>query len=53
LAAGFSIPVLLGLSLGVIPAVVLWSRSSITPAQVTVEPVTKEVTVAKVEVALK
>ncbi|MEH2177012.1 gamma-carotene 1'-hydroxylase CruF [Nostoc sp.] len=53
LAAGFSIPVLLGLLLGVIPAVVLWSRSSTTPAQVTVEPVTKEVSVAKVEVALK
>jgi uncharacterized membrane protein len=53
LAAGFSIPVLLGLLLGVIPAVVLWSRSSNTPAQVTVEPVTKEVSVAKVEVALK
>ncbi|MEH2208194.1 MAG: gamma-carotene 1'-hydroxylase CruF [Nostoc sp.] len=53
LAAGFSIPVLLGLLLGVIPAVVLWSRSSTTSAQVTVEPVTKEVSVAKVEVALK
>ncbi|MFN6482598.1 MULTISPECIES: gamma-carotene 1'-hydroxylase CruF [unclassified Nostoc] len=53
LAAGFSIPVLLGLLLGVIPAVVLWSRSSTTPAQVTVEPVNKEVSVAKVEVALK
>ncbi|MEH2180614.1 gamma-carotene 1'-hydroxylase CruF [Nostoc sp.] len=53
LAAGFSIPVLLGLLLGVIPAVVLWSRISTTPAQVTIEPVTKEVSVAKVEVALK
>ncbi|MDZ8094971.1 MAG: carotenoid biosynthesis protein [Nostoc sp. DedQUE05] len=53
LAAGFFIPVLLGLLLGIIPAMVLWSRSSTTPAQVTVEPVTKEVSVAKVEVALK
>ncbi|MDZ8238721.1 gamma-carotene 1'-hydroxylase CruF [Nostoc sp. ChiQUE01b] len=53
LAAGFSIPVLLGLLLGVIPAVALWSRSSTTTAQVTVEPVTKEVSVAKVEVSLK
>ncbi len=53
LAAGFSIPVLLGLLLGVTPAVALWLKSSTTPAQVTVEPVTKEVSVAKVEVALK
>ncbi|MEH2239161.1 gamma-carotene 1'-hydroxylase CruF [Nostoc sp.] len=53
LAAGFSIPVLLGLSLGVTPAVALWSRSSTTPTQVTVEPASKEVSVAKVEVALK
>ncbi|MEH2131052.1 MAG: gamma-carotene 1'-hydroxylase CruF [Nostoc sp.] len=53
LAAGFSVPVLLGLLLGVTPAVALWLRSSITPAQVTVEPVSKEVSVAKVEVALK
>ncbi|MBD2507842.1 gamma-carotene 1'-hydroxylase CruF [Nostoc sp. ATCC 53789] len=53
LAAGFSIPVLLGLLLGVVPAVALWLRSSTTPAQVAVEPVSKEVSVAKVEVALK
>ncbi|MEH2285703.1 MAG: gamma-carotene 1'-hydroxylase CruF [Nostoc sp.] len=53
LAAGFSVPVLLGLLLGVTPAVALWLRSSTTPAQLTVEPVTKEVSVAKVEVALK
>ncbi|MHC0061561.1 gamma-carotene 1'-hydroxylase CruF [Nostoc sp. UIC 10890] len=53
LAAGFSIPVLLGLLLGVTPAVALWLRSSTTPAQVTVESVSKEVSVAKVEVALK
>ncbi|QKQ73780.1 gamma-carotene 1'-hydroxylase CruF [Nostoc sp. TCL240-02] len=53
LAAGFSIPVLLGLLLGVAPAVALWLRSSTTPAQVAVEPVSKEVSVAKVEVALK
>ncbi|MBD2521341.1 gamma-carotene 1'-hydroxylase CruF [Nostoc sp. FACHB-133] len=53
LAAGFSIPVLLGLFLGVVPAVALWLRSSTTPAQVAVEPISKEVSVAKVEVALK
>lgn len=53
LAAGFSIPVLLGLSLGVVPAVGLWLRSSTTPTQVAVEPVSKEVSIAKVEVALK
>ncbi|MBE8988406.1 gamma-carotene 1'-hydroxylase CruF [Nostoc sp. LEGE 12450] len=53
LAAGFSIPVLLGLLLGVVPAVALWLRSSTTPAQVAVEPVSQEVSVAKVEVALK
>jgi putative membrane protein len=53
LAAGFSIPVLLGLFLGVVPAVALWLRSSTTPTQVAVEAVSKEVSVAKVEVALK
>ncbi|MEH1818269.1 MAG: gamma-carotene 1'-hydroxylase CruF [Nostoc sp.] len=53
LAAGFSIPVLLGLLLGVTPAIALWFRSSTTPTEVTFEPVTKEVSVAKVEVALK
>jgi uncharacterized membrane protein len=53
LASGFSIPVLLGLLLGVTPAVALWLRSSTTLAQVTVEPVTKEVSVVSVEVAVK
>jgi len=53
LAAGFSIPVLLGLLLGVVPAVALWLRSSTTATQVAVEPVSQEVSVAKVEVALK
>ncbi|MEH1766874.1 MAG: gamma-carotene 1'-hydroxylase CruF [Nostoc sp.] len=53
LAAGFSIPVLLGLLLGVTPAVVLWFRSSTTLTEIAFEPVTKEVSVAKVEVALK
>ncbi|MEH1824870.1 MAG: gamma-carotene 1'-hydroxylase CruF [Nostoc sp.] len=53
LAAGFSIPVLLGLLVGVTPALALWFRSSRTPAEVTFEPVNKEVSVAKVEVALK
>ncbi|HLP90970.1 MAG TPA: carotenoid biosynthesis protein [Nostocaceae cyanobacterium] len=49
LAAGFSIPVLLGLVLGVAPAVALWLRGSSQAATVTVE----EVPVAKVEVAFK
>ncbi|WP_392533534.1 gamma-carotene 1'-hydroxylase CruF [Nostoc sp. C117] len=53
LAGGFFIPVLLGFVLGVVPAVVLWLRSSTTPAQVVVEPVTQEVSVANVKVALK
>ncbi|MEH2411574.1 gamma-carotene 1'-hydroxylase CruF [Nostoc sp.] len=53
LASGFSIPVLLGLSLGVTPAVALWLSSSTTPTQVAVETASKEVSVAKVEVALK
>ncbi|MEH2194274.1 MAG: gamma-carotene 1'-hydroxylase CruF [Nostoc sp.] len=53
LAAGFSIPVLLGLLLGVVPALALWLRSSTTATQVAIEPVSKEVSVAKVEVALK
>ncbi|MEH2320062.1 gamma-carotene 1'-hydroxylase CruF [Nostoc sp.] len=53
LASGFSIPVLLGLSLGVTPAVALWLRSSTTPTQVAVETASKEVSVTKVEVALK
>ncbi|WP_373528850.1 gamma-carotene 1'-hydroxylase CruF [Nostoc sp.] len=53
LAAGFSVPVLLGLLLGVVPAVALWLSSSTTPTQVAVEPVSKEVSIAKVEVALK
>ncbi|MEH2247551.1 gamma-carotene 1'-hydroxylase CruF [Nostoc sp.] len=54
LAAGFSIPVLLGLLLGVTPAVALWLSSSTTPTQVAVEPASKEVSVARsVKVALK
>ncbi|MCC5614187.1 carotenoid biosynthesis protein [Nostoc sp. CHAB 5836] len=53
LASGFSIPVLLGLLLGVTPAVALWLNSLTTTVQVTGEPVSKEVSVAKVEVALK
>jgi putative membrane protein len=48
LAAGFSIPVLLGVVLGVAPAVALWLRGSSAPASVVVESATKDVTVAKV-----
>ena len=54
LAAGFSIPVLLGLLFGVTPAVALWLSSSTTPTLVAVEPANKEVSVARsVKVALK
>lgn len=54
LAAGFSIPVLLGLLLGVAPAVALWLRSSTTLTPVAVESASKEVSVARsVKVALK
>ncbi|MBD2243590.1 gamma-carotene 1'-hydroxylase CruF [Nostoc sp. FACHB-888] len=54
LAAGFYIPVLLGLFLGVAPAVALWLSSSTTPTQVAVEPPSNEVSVARsVKVALK
>ncbi|MBD2409781.1 hypothetical protein FACHB389_23600 [Nostoc calcicola FACHB-389] len=53
LASGFFIPVLLGSVLGVIPAVALWLRSSTTPAQVAIEPVTQEISVPSVKVVLK
>ncbi|MFN6516070.1 MAG: gamma-carotene 1'-hydroxylase CruF [Nostoc sp. CreGUA01] len=53
LAGGFFIPVLLGSVLGVIPAVALWLRSSSTPAQVAIEPVTQEASAASVKVVLK
>ncbi|ADI62977.1 gamma-carotene 1'-hydroxylase CruF [Trichormus azollae] len=53
LAAGFSIPVLLGLVLGVAPAVALWLRGPGASTLVGVEPATKEVSVASVKVAFK
>ncbi|MEH2070432.1 MAG: gamma-carotene 1'-hydroxylase CruF [Nostoc sp.] len=53
LAAGFSIPVLLGLVLGVVPAVVLWFSSSTTPSEVAIEPAVQEVSVPSVKVVLK
>ncbi|BAY14314.1 hypothetical protein NIES2109_43430 [Nostoc sp. HK-01] len=53
LAAGFSIPVLLGLLLGVTPAITLWWKASAATTQVTIEPATQEVSVASVKVALK
>ncbi|MDF5711848.1 MAG: carotenoid biosynthesis protein [Nostoc sp. S4] len=53
LAAGFSIPVLLGLVLGVVPAVALWFRSSTTPSEVAIEPAVQEVSVPSVKVVLK
>ncbi len=53
LAAGFSIPVLLGLLLGVAPAVAFWLKASTPSGQVNVEPAAQEVSVASVKVALK
>lgn len=53
LAAGFSIPVLLGLLLGVTPAVVFWLKGSAAANQVSLESATKEVSIASVKVALK
>ncbi|WP_138505799.1 gamma-carotene 1'-hydroxylase CruF [Nostoc sp. PA-18-2419] len=53
LAAGFSVPVLLGLVLGVVPAVALWFTSSSTPSEVAIEPVVQEVSVPSVKVILK
>jgi len=52
LAAGFSIPVLLGLLIGVAPAVALWWQGTNGQA-VAVEPETQEISVAKIKVALK
>jgi uncharacterized membrane protein len=53
LAAGFSIPVLLGLVLGVAPALLLWWKSYTVQTPLTVEPATNEVSIASVKVALK
>ncbi|MDZ7958834.1 MAG: carotenoid biosynthesis protein [Aulosira sp. DedQUE10] len=52
LAAGFSIPVLLGLLIGVAPAVALWWQGTNGQA-VAVEPASQEISVANVKVALK
>jgi putative membrane protein len=46
LAAGFSIPVLLGLVLGVAPALALWWKGSSASDQISVEASTKEVSIA-------
>ncbi len=53
LAAGFPIPVVLGLLLGVAPAVGFWLKASTASDQVNVEPAAQEVSVASVKVALK
>jgi putative membrane protein len=53
LAAGFPIPVLLGIALGVAPAVLLWSKGSSAPATVNMEAATQEVAVTNVKVAFK
>ncbi|BAY22713.1 hypothetical protein NIES2100_24760 [Calothrix sp. NIES-2100] len=51
LAAGFSIPVVLGLLLGVAPAVALWWQG--TNGQAVAVEATQDISVAKVKVALK
>jgi uncharacterized membrane protein len=51
LAAGFSIPVVLGLLLGVAPAVTLWWQG--TNRQAVAVEATQDISVAKVKVALK
>ncbi len=51
LTSGFFVPVLLGLLLGVIPAVLLWLKGSSTPVQVPIEP--PEISVARVKVTAK
>ncbi|KOP23228.1 hypothetical protein AMR41_27015 [Hapalosiphon sp. MRB220] len=53
LAAGFPIPVLLGLFLGITPAVVLWWKTQSTSTELAVESATNKGQVAPVEVALK
>ena len=53
LAAGFPIPILLGVALGVAPAVLLWSKGSSAPATVNMEAATQEVAVTNVKVAFK
>ncbi len=53
LAAGFPIPVLLGLLLGVTPAVLLWWKTQTVSPSTAVESATKEVQVAPVKIAFK
>ncbi|MFQ4145055.1 gamma-carotene 1'-hydroxylase CruF [Chlorogloeopsis sp. ULAP02] len=53
LAAGFSIPVLLGLLLGTTPAVLLWWKAQSTSTPASLESTTKEMQAAEVRVALK
>ncbi|WP_414543313.1 gamma-carotene 1'-hydroxylase CruF [Nostoc sp. CCY0012] len=53
IAAGFSIPVLLGLVLGVTPAVGFWLKGTAASEQVNVEATNNKVSVASIKVALK
>ncbi|WP_414566364.1 MULTISPECIES: gamma-carotene 1'-hydroxylase CruF [unclassified Anabaena] len=53
IAAGFSIPVLLGLVLGVTPAVGFWLKGTAASDLVNVEATNNKVSVASVKVALK
>jgi len=49
LAAGFSIPVLLGLVSGVAPALYLWWKGSSASGQISIEPTAKEVSIASIK----
>jgi uncharacterized membrane protein len=53
LAAGFTIPVLLGVVIGVAPAVLLWFKGSSAYPTVNMEGTTQDVGVANVNVAFK
>ncbi|MDB9538905.1 carotenoid biosynthesis protein [Anabaenopsis tanganyikae CS-531] len=53
LAAGFSIPVVLGCFLGVAPALALWLKGSAVSNQTDTQSTTNQISVANIEVALK
>lgn len=53
LAGGFSIPVLLGMLLGVAPALALWLRGPGASTPVAAEPTNQDVSVSSVKVVLK
>jgi putative membrane protein len=53
LAAGFSIPVVLGCFLGVAPALALWLKGSAVSNQTDTQSTTNQISVANIKVALK